>query len=124
MKEILAVVRMNKMNETKAALTRAGVSAFFGLEATGRGKGLVNRNLLEGAGKGHEEAFEALGDKNRLFPKRCVHIVAHDEMVPEVIAAIIAANRTGKPGDGKIFVLPVDESVRVRTGETGEKAID
>ncbi len=124
MKEIMAIVRMNKMNETKAALTKAGVSAFYGREASGRGKGLVNPALLEGARDGYEEAFEALGDKDRLYPKRCVNVVVHDDMVEDVVEAIIEANRTGKPGDGKIFVLPVSDSTRVRTGEMGEKAID
>ena len=52
-----------------------------------------------------------------------VTVVIKDELVDEVVQAIIEANQTGKPGDGKIFVLPISDSVRVRTGETGEKSI-
>ena len=124
MKEIMAVIRMNMMNQTKQALTEAGISAFFAREAQGRGKGLVNPALLEGAGKGYEEAAALLGEKGRLYPKRVVSVVVGDDDVPTVIDAIIAANKTGKPGDGKIFVLPVSDAVRVRTAEKGAKAID
>ena len=124
MKEIMAVIRMNMMNQTKQALTDAGISAFFAREAQGRGKGLVNPALLEGAGKGYEEAAALLGEKGRLYPKRVVSVVVGDDDVPTVIDAIIAANKTGKPGDGKIFVLPVSDAVRVRTAEKGAKAID
>ena len=56
MKEIIAVVRMNMMNQTKKALTEAGIDAFFAHEAQGRGKGFVNPDVLEGAGQGYEEA--------------------------------------------------------------------
>lgn len=124
MKEIMAVIRMNMMNRTKQALTDAGIAAFFAREAQGRGKGLVNPALLEGAGKGFEEAAALLGEKGRLFPKRVVSVMVNDHDVDTVISTIIAANQTGKPGDGKIFVLPVADAVRVRTAETGRKAID
>ena len=124
MKEIMAVIRMNMMNQTKQALTDAGIAAFFAREAQGRGKGLVNPALLEGAGKGYEEAAALLGEKGRLYPKRVVSVVVGDDDVPTVIDAIITANKTGKPGDGKIFVMPVSDAVRVRTSEKGAKAID
>jgi nitrogen regulatory protein PII 2 len=124
MKEVVAVIRMNKMNRTKQALTEAGIPAFFALEAQGRGKGLVNPALLEAAGKGMEEAAALLGEKGRLFPKRVVSVVVPDEDVPAVVEALIAVNKTGKPGDGKIFVLPVSDSARVRTGEKGNAAIE
>ena len=52
-----------------------------------------------------------------------VSVITRDDMIDDVVQAIIEANRTGKPGDGKIFVLPISDSVRVRTGETGEKSI-
>jgi nitrogen regulatory protein PII 2 len=123
MKEIVAVVRMNMMNRTKQALTEAGIDAFFAHEAQGRGKGFVNPAVLEGAGQGYEEAASLLGEKGKLYPKRMVSVITTDDMVDEVVQAIIEANRTGKPGDGKIFVLPIGDSVRVRTGETGEKSI-
>jgi len=123
MKEIIAVVRMNMMNQTKKALTEAGIDAFFAHEAQGRGKGFVNPDVLKGAGLGYEEAASLLGEKGKLYPKRMVTVVTRDDLVDDVVQAIIEANRTGKPGDGKIFVLPISDSVRVRTGETGEKSI-
>jgi nitrogen regulatory protein PII 2 len=123
MKEVMAVIRMPMMNKTKDALTAAGVAAFFAQEAQGRGKGLINRELLEGATDGSEEAIAQLGEKGRLYPKRLVSIVVPDEEVDSVVKTLIATNKTGKPGDGKIFVLPVLDSARVRTGETGESAI-
>lgn len=123
MKEVIAVVRMNTMNQTKKALTAAGIDAFFGHEAAGRGKGLVNSKLLEGANKGYHEAIELLGEKDKLYPKRMITVVVPDNQVDDVVETIIATNQTGKPGDGKIFVLPMSDSVRVRTGESGEDAI-
>ena len=123
MKEIIAVVRMNMMNRTKQALTEAGISAFFAHEVQGRGKGFVNPDVLEGAGMGYEEAASLLGEKGKLYAKRMVTIVTADDTVDDIVQTLIAANKTGKPGDGKIFVLPVGDSVRVRTGETGEKSI-
>ncbi|MEZ7195252.1 MULTISPECIES: P-II family nitrogen regulator [Pseudodesulfovibrio] len=123
MKEVIAVVRMNMMNQTKAALTAAGVDAFFAHSAEGRGKGFVNSAVVEGAESGYEEAAAVLGEKGKLYPKRMVTVVVPDDMVDDVVEAVIAANKTGKPGDGKIFVLPVGDAVRVRTAETGAKAI-
>jgi nitrogen regulatory protein PII 2 len=123
MKEIIAVVRMNMMNQTTKALTEAGIDAFFAHEAQGRGKGFVNPDVLKGVGLGYEEAASLLGEKGKLYPKRMVTVVTRDDLVDDVVQAITRANRTGKPGDGKIFVLPISDSVRVRTGETGEKSI-
>ena len=123
MKEIVAVVRMNMMNQTKAALTAAGVNAFFAHEAQGRGVGFINRKLIEGAEQGYEEAAALLGEKGNLYPKRMVTIVVEDDDVDDIIEAIITTNQTGKAGDGKIFVLPVADGVRVRTGEKGLKSI-
>ena len=123
MKEVIAVVRMNMMNRTKAALTEAGVDAFFAHEAQGRGLGFVNKKLIEGTQDGYEEAAALLGEKGKLYPKRMVSVVVKDDQIDEVIEAIIATNQTGKPGDGKIFVMPVADSVRVRTGEKGLKSI-
>jgi nitrogen regulatory protein PII 2 len=123
MKEVIAVVRMDMMNKTKAALTEAGIDAFFALEAQGRGLGFVNTKLIEGTEDGYEEAAALLGEKGKLYPKRMVSVVVRDEQIGEVIEAIISTNRTGKPGDGKIFVMPVADSVRVRTGEKGLKSI-
>jgi len=123
MKEVMAVIRMNKMNVTKKALTEAGVDAFYAFEAQGRGQGLVNHALMEGATQGYEEAAVMLGEKGRLYPKRVISIVVEDEDVDEVVATIITCNQAGKPGDGKIFIMPVADAIRVRTAETGDKAI-
>lgn len=123
MKEVIAIVRMNMMNRTKAALSDAGVPAYFAHEAQGRGKGFVNPQLLEGAEQGYEEAAALLGEKGKLYPKRMVTVVIEDDQVDEVVEAITKVNRTGKPGDGKIFILPVADAVRVRTAETGSKSI-
>jgi nitrogen regulatory protein PII 2 len=123
MKEIIAVIRMNKMNQTKKALLNSGVPAFFAHEASGRGKGLVNILVADGAAKGFQEAAEMLGDKGKLFAKRVVSVVVADDKVELVVKAIISANQTGNAGDGKIFVLPVADAVRVRTGESGASSI-
>lgn len=123
MKEVTAIIRMDKMNRTKQALTDSGISAFVAHEAFGRGLGLVNGKVLEGASAGVEEAVELLGAKDRLYPKRMLTVVVPDDQVDTVVQSIITSNQTGKPGDGKIFVQPVLDSTRVRTGETGQKAI-
>lgn len=123
MKEVIAIVRINMMNQTKQALTDCGVDAFFAHEAQGRGKGFVNPLLLEGAEQGYEEAAALLGEKGKLYPKRVLTAVVDDSMVKCVVETIINTNQTGKPGDGKVFVLPMSDAIRVRTGEAGLKAI-
>ncbi len=123
MKEVVAIVRINMMNKTKQALTEEGIDAFFAHEAHGRGKGFVNSDVLAGAEQGYEEAAALLGEKGKLYPKRMITVVTEDDKVEGVVRTIINTNRTDKPGDGKIFVLPVPDAVRVRTGESGEKAI-
>ncbi|MDA3786583.1 MAG: P-II family nitrogen regulator [Deltaproteobacteria bacterium] len=123
MKEVIAVVRINMMNQTKQALTDCGVDAFFAHEAHGRGKGFVNPRVVEGAAQGYEEAASLLGEKGKLYPKRLVTAVVEDSQVACVVETIINTNQTGMPGDGKIFVLPISDAVRVRTGERGVKSI-
>ncbi len=123
MKEVIAIVRINMMNQTKQALTDIGIDAFFAHEAHGRGKGFANPQVLKGAQQGYEEAATLLGEKGKLYAKRMVTVVIKDELVEDVVQAIIETNQTGKPGDGKIFVLPIADAVRVRTGETGLKSI-
>jgi nitrogen regulatory protein PII 2 len=124
MKEIMAIVRINMMNKTKRALAEAGISSITARDALGRGKGLVDMNLLEGAEKGYEEAIAQLGQSQRLIPKRVFFIVVPDKLVSKTVKTIIKVNRTGKSGDGKIFILTVMDSVRVRTGETGDLTLD
>ncbi len=124
MKEVMAVVRMNMMNKTKRALADAGISSMTAKDALGRGKGLVDFKLLEGAEKGYEEAIAQLGQSQRLIPKRVLNVVVPDELVSKTVETIIAANQTGKPGDGKIFVLPVLDASRIRVSEPGESVLD
>lgn len=123
MKEVIAVVRINMMNQTKQALTDCGIDAFFAHEAHGRGKGFINTQVLEGVEQGYEEAAALLGEKGKLYPKRMVTVVVEDSKVGCVVETIINTNKTGMPGDGKVFVLPLSDAVRVRTGETGKRAI-
>jgi nitrogen regulatory protein PII 2 len=123
MKELIAIVRIDMMNQTKQALTDCGVDAFFAHEAQGRGKGFVNPQVLEGAEQGYEEAASLLGEKGKLYPKRMVTVIVEDSMVDCAVETIINTNQTGKPGDGKVFVLPISDAVRLRTGETGVKSI-
>ncbi len=124
MKEVMAIVRMNMMNKTKKALSEAGISSMTAKDALGRGKGLVDCSLLEGAEKGYEEAIAQLGHSQRLIPKRLIFIVVPDNLVDTTVKTIMKVNRTGKSGDGKIFVAPVLDSVCVRTGECGETVLD
>jgi nitrogen regulatory protein PII 2 len=124
MKEVLAIVRMNMMNRTKRALSEAGISSMTARDVLGRGKGLVDHSLLEGAEKGYEEAISQLGQNQRLIPKRLLFVIVPDKLVETTVKTIIGVNRTGKSGDGKIFILPISDSVSVRTGEGGDAVLD
>ncbi len=125
MKEITAIIRINKMNETKKELINAGISAFTASgRVMGRGKGQVHYDILKGAEAGMPEAIEQLGGPPRLISKRYLVTVVSDHMVKPAVEAIIKANQTGKPGDGKIFVTDIDEAIRVRTGESGDVILD
>lgn len=124
MKEVLAIVRMNKMNQTKKALSEVGITSITARDALGRGKGLVDVHLLEGAEKGYEEAISQLGQTQRMIPKRALIVVVPDELVEKTVKTLIQINQTGKSGDGKIFVMPVLDAIRVRTGESGDAVLD
>lgn len=136
MKEIIAVVRMNKTSATKKALVEAGVAGFTAIKVEGRGKIVTNpslilerkKELLLMAGEDQTGESEKLITDflvgTTLFPMRLFTVLSHDEEVPKIVQAIIAANKTcNNVGDGKIFVLPVTDAIRVRTGETGESAV-
>jgi len=124
MKEIMAIVRINQMNRTKEALTKVGVTSFTVTgKVLGRGRGLVDHQVLKAADEGNEYAAALLGNGPRLISKRMILLVVPDDMVASAVDALIQANQTGKPGDGKIFVLPAEESYRVRTGEGGERVL-
>jgi nitrogen regulatory protein PII 2 len=124
MKEVMAVIRMNMISKTKIALANAGISSITARDCLGRGKGLVDLRLLKGAEKGYEEAISQLGQSQRLIPKRVLFIVVPDKMAEKTVKTIIKVNQTGKSGDGKIFVVPALDSVRVRTGEKGNITLD
>lgn len=124
MKEIMAIVRINMMNKTKRALSDAGISSISARDALGRGKGLVDLTLLEGAERGYEEAVAQLGQSQRLIPKRIFTVIVPDKLVQKTVQTIIKANKTGKSGDGKIFVMPVLDAIRVRTAESGDRILD
>jgi nitrogen regulatory protein PII 2 len=125
MKEVVAIIRMNMMNKTKRALADAGISSFTATgRVMGRGKGNVDFKLLEGAKEGYEEAIAQLGKGPRMIPKRLLWIVVPDELVQKTVRTIIETNQTGQPGDGKIFVVPAADAIRVRTAEIGDAVLD
>ena len=117
MVEIIAIIRMNKMNETKRALSEIDVPAFSATKVMGRGQGKVDYLLLKGAQEGVDEAIAQLGPGPKLLPKRMLIITVPTTLKDKVISTIIKTNRTNQPGDGKIFVQPVSNVFRVRTGE-------
>ena len=124
MREVMAIIRMNMMNRTKKALSDAGIPSMTAKDVLGRGKGLVDFKVLQGAEKGYEEAVAQLGQSQRLIPKRLLVLVVPEKLVKKTVQTIIKTNQTGKSGDGKIFVMPVSNSVSVRTGEGGESVLD
>lgn len=123
MKQVMAIIRINRINATKKALNDAGITSFTATgRVLGRGKGLVDYRLLDGAKDGHTEAIAQLGQGPRLVSKRLLTVVVSDDWVERTVKAIVSVNQTGSPGDGKIFVVPVLEAIRVRTGEKAEGA--
>ena len=85
MREVMAIVRMNAINKTKRALAEAGISSITARDALGRGKGLVDIQLLEGAEKGYEETISQLGTSQRLIPKRILFIVVPEKLVAKTV---------------------------------------
>ncbi|HYA61444.1 MAG TPA: P-II family nitrogen regulator [Candidatus Acidoferrum sp.] len=118
MKEVIAVIQMNKIEATKNALDIIGIPSFTAYKAYGRGK---QRGLYTAYPSLSTEQGER---KMKFLPKRMLSVVVDDEFVPAVIAVLTRVNRTGNIGDGRIFVCPVEESIRIRTGERGEDAIN
>ena len=123
MKQIVAIIRAQQMNRTRTALADAGFSGFTARKIIGRGRGNVDLGVLHGAEAGREEAFARLGDGPMLLPRRMLTIVVADDHAEAAIQTIISSNKTGEHGDGKIFVLPVKEAVRIRTRERGHDAL-
>jgi nitrogen regulatory protein PII len=106
MKLIKAIVRPNKVDEVKDALSKLGVSGITVTEVRGHGKQ-----------KGHTAIYRGQEYNVSLLPKMEIEVVVSDELADEVVKAIIQAARTGEIGDGRVFVLPVGQSFRIRTGE-------
>jgi len=123
MKQVTAIIRMNMMNATKQALIEVGFPAFTVRKVLGRGKGNVDFRVITGAEAGAPEAIARLNGGPMLIPKRMMILVVPDEAVPKLIEIIIKANHTGNRGDGKIFVQPIEDAVRVRTGERAGAAL-
>ena len=112
MKKIDAVVKPFKLDEVREALSEIGVSGLTVTEVKGFGRQ-----------KGHTELYRGAEYVVDFLPKVKIEIVVTDDIVEQAIEAIIKAARTGKIGDGKIFVTSVEQVVRIRTGETNESAI-
>jgi nitrogen regulatory protein PII 2 len=124
MKEVMAIIRLNMMNITKRVLSDAGFYSLTTLKVMGRGKGAVDYFLLNSAGTDQDETVSQLSSSVKLVPKRLITLVVPDDQVQTVVKSVLEVNQKGRKGDGKIFILPITDAVRVRTGETGEKAID
>ncbi|MDF2537493.1 MAG: nifI5 [Herbinix sp.] len=122
MKEVMAIVRQNKVNVTKEALAETGIPAFTCRRVLGRGKKLIDMTLLRSIVDSGEipatSQGEYLSETSRLISKRVFTIIVEDSEVNKVVNTIIDVNCTGNAGDGKIFVLPISENYRVRNGET------
>lgn len=124
MKEIMAIIRMNKMGQTKKALINAGFPAFTAYKVMGRGRGFVDPDLLRGAAEGSPDAIPQLVyGPPRLIPKRLLYMAVPDEKVEVLVETIMKVNHSKNPGDGKIFVMPLIDAIRIRTRETGLEAI-
>lgn len=127
MKEVMCIIRLNTVNKTKEALAEAGFPSITCRKVLGRGKKSIDKALIEAYMEAGEVApspyAENLSERGRLIPKRLITLVVKDEDVKTVVDTVISVNSTGTPGDGKIFVLPVEEVFRVRDGQAGEDAI-
>lgn len=124
MKEIIAIIRMNKVSQTRKALADAGFCRMTALKVMGRGKLLKELTVVSSVSEEHRDMMlESMLKGGRLIPKRMLTILVNDNEVQKVVETIISANKEGHVGDGKIFVVPVVDVVRVRTGERGEEAI-
>jgi nitrogen regulatory protein P-II 1 len=112
MKKIEAIVKPFKLDEVREALSEIGVSGLTVTEVKGFGRQ-----------KGHTELYRGAEYVVDFLPKVKVEVVVGDALVEKAMEAIVKAARTGKIGDGKIFVCDVGQVVRIRTGETGEEAV-
>ena len=112
MKKVEAIIKPFKLDDVKQALSGVGVEGLTVTEVKGFGRQ-----------KGHTELYRGAEYVVDFLPKIKLEIVVSDEVVESVIEAIVGAANTGKIGDGKIFVMPLEEAVRIRTGERGSAAV-
>ena len=112
MKKIEAIIKPFKLEEVKDALADLGIEGMTVSEVKGFGRQ-----------KGHTEIYRGSEYTVDFLPKIKVEVVLADSLVESASAAIVKAARTGKIGDGKVFIAPIDEVVRIRTEETGDKAV-
>jgi nitrogen regulatory protein PII 2 len=120
MKEIIAIIRPNKVNATKEALDKLGLPSITAEAVLGRGR---QRGI---AGEVNCEIPASLIGKSggmKYIPKRLLRIMVTDVDVDSVVQVIINVNQTAQIGDGKIFICPIDDAIRVRTSETGNNAV-
>ncbi len=112
MKKIEAIIKPFKLDEVRESLSEVGINGLTVTEVKGFGRQ-----------KGHTELYRGAEYVVDFLPKIKVEIVLGDDLVEQAVETIVKAARTGKIGDGKIFVSPVEQVVRIRTGETNEDAI-
>lgn len=112
LKKVEAVIKPHKLDAVKEALTKIGIAGMTVTEVRGFGKQ-----------KGHEELYPGDELTVEFLPKLKVEVVCREEDAPRVVEAVARAAKTGKIGDGKIFVLPVEDALRIRTSETQEQAL-
>lgn len=112
MKEVVAIIRPEKLEEVKNALEEAGCHGMTVTEVRGRGRQL-----------GITESYRGRDYRIDLIPKTKIEIVVNDEDLEKVVDTIVKSAQTGDIGDGKIFISGVEEVVRIRTGESGKKAV-
>jgi nitrogen regulatory protein P-II 1 len=112
MKKIEAIIKPFKLDEVKEALQEVGIQGLSVVEAKGFGRQ-----------KGHTELYRGAEYVVDFLPKVKIEVVLPDDQVETAVEAIVSAARTGKIGDGKIFVLPVEQAIRIRTGEEGSDAL-
>jgi nitrogen regulatory protein P-II 1 len=112
LKKIEAIIKPFKLEEVKEALTEVGIEGMTVTEVKGFGRQ-----------KGHTEIYRGSEYTVDFLPKVKLEIILGEALVEKAVAAILKGAKTGKIGDGKIFILPVDEAIRIRTEDKGEKAV-
>lgn len=112
MKKIEAIIKPFKLDDVKDALSRIGIQGLTAYEVKGFGRQ-----------KGHTEIYRGAEYRVDFVPKVKIEVIVDEDLVSQVVEAIMGSARTGKIGDGKIFVLPAEDVIRIRTGERGIDAI-